>query len=138
LNLAAILAVEIRAVQIQLGRSRYGTRRHLGRRAQLSRQEQSGGHEAFFYHSREGLEVVGVVTVSVSGITDPTDPDGKWAAVKIKPKARLAQPVTLSQIKADPRLTNCELIRLGRLSVAEFTEDEWNAVIDLGKGLAKG
>ncbi|MFZ9396054.1 MAG: EVE domain-containing protein [Erythrobacter sp.] len=96
------------------------------------------GEEAFFYHSREGLEVVGVVTVSVSGIADPTDPEGKWAAVKIKPKAKLCQPVTLAQIKADPRLANCELIRLGRLSVAEFTEDEWNAVLDLGGGLAKG
>ena len=78
------------------------------------------GEEAFFYHSREGLEIVGVVTISVEGITDPTDPEGKWAAVKIKPKAKLKQPVTLSQIKSDPRLAECELIRLGRLSVAEL------------------
>ena len=96
------------------------------------------GEEAFFYHSREGLEIVGVVTISVSGITDPTDPEGKWAAVKIRPKAKLNQPVSLKQIKMDPRLANCELIRLGRLSVAEFTPAEWNAVLDLGGGLAKG
>lgn len=96
------------------------------------------GEEAFFYHSREGLEIVGVVTISVSGITDPTDPEGKWAAVKIKPRARLNQPVSLKAIKADPRLANCELVRLGRLSVAEFTPAEWNAVLDLGGGLAKG
>ena len=94
--------------------------------------------EAFFYHSREGLEIVGVVTISVEGITDPTDPEGKWAAVKIKPKAKLTQPVTLQQIKADPRLPECELIRLGRLSVAEITPDEWKVILELGGGLAKG
>lgn len=96
------------------------------------------GEEAFFYHSREGLEIVGVVTISVSGINDPTDPEGKWAAVKIRPKAKLNQPVSLKQIKMDPRLANCELIRLGRLSVAEFTPEEWAAVLDLGGDLAKG
>lgn len=96
------------------------------------------GEEAFFYHSREGLEIVGVVTISVEGITDPTDPEGKWAAVKIKPKAKLKQPVTLQQIKADPRLAECELIRLGRLSVAELTPEEWKVILELGGGLAKG
>ncbi|MEE1877489.1 EVE domain-containing protein [Altererythrobacter litoralis] len=95
------------------------------------------GEEAFFYHSREGLEIVGVVTISVEGITDPTDPEGKWAAVKIKPKAKLKQPVTLQQIKADPRLAECELIRLGRLSVAEVTPEEWKVILELGGGLAK-
>ncbi|MGQ7828789.1 EVE domain-containing protein [Altererythrobacter sp. Z27] len=95
------------------------------------------GEEAFFYHSREGLEIVGVVTISVEGITDPTDPEGKWAAVKIKPKAKLKRPVSLQQIKADPRLAECELIRLGRLSVAELTPEEWKAILDLGGGLAK-
>lgn len=94
------------------------------------------GDEAFFYHSREGLEIVGVVTISVEGITDPTDPDGKWAAVKIKPKAKLKQPVTLKQIKAEPRLAECELIRLGRLSVAEMTPEEWGVIMEMGGGLA--
>jgi len=94
------------------------------------------GDEAFFYHSREGLEIVGVVTVSVEGITDPTDPEGKWAAVKVKPKARLRQPVTLKQIKAEPQLADCELVRLGRLSVAEITPEEWKVILEMGGGLA--
>lgn len=94
------------------------------------------GDEAFFYHSREGLEIVGVATISVEGITDPTDPEGKWAAVKIKPKARLKQPVTLAQIKAEPKLAECELIRLGRLSVAEITPAEWKVILKMGGGLA--
>lgn len=95
------------------------------------------GEEAFFYHSREGLEIVGVVTISVEGITDPTDPEGKWAAVKIKPKALLKQPVTLKQIKAEPKLAECELIRLGRLSVAEITPSEWKTILKMGGGLAE-
>ncbi len=89
------------------------------------------GEEAFFYHSREGLEIVGIVTISVSGITDPTDPEGKWAAVKIKPKRKLKNPVSLKQIKAEPRLSDCELIRLGRLSVAEITPEEWKVILEL-------
>lgn len=94
------------------------------------------GDEAFFYHSREGLEIVGIVTVSVEGITDPTDPEGKWAAVKVKPKARLKQAVTLKQIKAEPKLADCELVRLGRLSVAEITPEEWKVILEMGGGLA--
>lgn len=94
------------------------------------------GDEAFFYHSREGLEIVGVATISVEGIADPTDPEGKWAAVKIKPKARLKQPVKLAQIKAEPKLAECELIRLGRLSVAEIKPAEWKVILKMGGGLA--
>lgn len=89
------------------------------------------GEEAFFYHSREGLEIVGIAEISVDGIMDPTDPEGKWAAVKIKPKRKLKNPVTLKQIKAEPRLADCELIRLGRLSVAEITPEEWEVILEL-------
>ena len=76
------------------------------------------GEQAFFYHSREGLEIVGICEVSVAGITDPTDPEGKWAAVKVKPKTKLENPVTLKAIKANPDLAECELVRLSRLSQA--------------------
>lgn len=89
------------------------------------------GEEAFFYHSREGLEIVGIVTISVDGIMDPTDPEGKWAAVKVKPKRKLKNPVTLKQIKADPRLAECELVKLSRLSVAEITPEEWKVILEL-------
>lgn len=89
------------------------------------------GEEAFFYHSREGLEIVGIVEISVDGITDPTDPEGKWAAVKVKPKRKLKNPVTLKQIKAEPRLAECELVKLSRLSVAEITPKEWKVILEL-------
>lgn len=111
-----------------------GVRNHRAKNNLAAMKE---GEEAFFYHSREGLEIVGVVTISRAGITDPTDPEGKWAAVKVKPKARLRQPVTLKQIKAEPRLANCELVRLSRLSVAEITPEEWELILEMGGGLAE-
>ena len=89
------------------------------------------GDQAFFYHSREGLEIVGICEVSVAGITDPTDPEGKWAAVKVKPKTKLENPVTLKAIKANPDLAECELVRLSRLSVAEITEWEWGIILEM-------
>ncbi|WP_336976832.1 EVE domain-containing protein [Altererythrobacter fulvus] len=92
------------------------------------------GDQAFFYHSNIGLEIVGIVTISAEGLTDPTDPDGKWAAVKVKPLRKLAKPVTLKQIKADPQLEGIELVRLSRLSVAELTKDEFDYIVKLGGG----
>lgn len=90
------------------------------------------GDLAFFYHSNIGKEIVGIVEISEAGLTDPTDPEGKWAAVRVKPKAPLPNPVTLATIKGEPRLADCELIKLSRLSVAELTADEWSVVLELG------
>ena len=67
----------------------------------------------------------------MAGITDPTDPEGKWAAVKVKPKSKLPHPVTLKAIKANPDLADCELVRLSRLSVAEITEREWEIILGM-------
>lgn len=92
------------------------------------------GDEAFFYHSNIGKEIVGIATISQSGLTDPTDPEGKWAAVKVKPVRKLKRPVTLAQIKADTELAGMELIKLSRLSVAVVTPDEWNYILSLAQG----
>lgn len=89
------------------------------------------GDQAFFYHSNIGLEIVGIIAISASGLTDPTDPDGKWAAVRVKPVRKLARPVTLKQVKSEPRLAEMELIRLSRLSVSEVTPEEWQIVLEL-------
>ena len=102
-----------------------GVRNHL---AKNNLAAMKVGDEAFFYHSREGLEIVGICEVSVAGITDPTDETGKWAAVKIKPKRKFEQPVTLKQIKAEPKLADCELVRLSRLSVAKIAPEEWEFI----------
>ncbi len=93
------------------------------------------GDEAFFYHSNIGKEIVGVVQISESGITDPSDPEGKWAAVKVKPVRKLARPVTLKEVKADPKLAEMELVKLSRLSVAVVTPEEWAYILKLaGEG----
>ncbi len=91
------------------------------------------GDEAFFYHSNIGLEIVGIVTISVAGIGDPTDDTGRWASVKVKPVRKLKKPVTLKQIKADPKLAEIELIKLSRLSVAVITPEEWDYIISLSE-----
>lgn len=90
------------------------------------------GEQAFFYHSREGLEIVGICEVSVAGITDPTDPEGKWAAVKVKPVKKFPNPVTLKQVKAEPKLADCELVKYSRLSVAEIKPAEWKLICKMG------
>nr|WP_137677446.1 EVE domain-containing protein [Parerythrobacter lutipelagi] len=91
------------------------------------------GDLAFFYHSNKGLEIVGICEISVAGIADPTDPEGKWAAVKVKPKQKLANPVTLKQIKADPSLQNMELVKLMRLSVSKVHETEWDHILAMAE-----
>ncbi|KPH60392.1 EVE domain-containing protein [Novosphingobium aerophilum] len=92
------------------------------------------GDEVFFYHSNIGKEIVGIATISQSGLSDPTDPEGKWAAVKLKPVRKVARPVTLQQVKADPRLAEMELVKFSRLSVAVVTPEEWDYILTLAGG----
>jgi len=108
-----------------------GVRNHS---AKLNLRAMDVGDECFFYHSREGLEIVGICEVTVAGIPDPTDETGKWAAVKIRPKRKFAHPVSLKAIKAEPRLAECELVRLSRLSVAKIRPDEWDLICKMSEG----
>jgi predicted RNA-binding protein with PUA-like domain len=108
-----------------------GVRNH---RAANNLRAMKPGDQAFFYHSNIGLEIVGVMEVSEGGLTDPSDPEGKWAAVRVKPVRKLARPVTLKQIKADPALADIELIRLSRLSVAVIRPEEWAHILELAGG----
>ncbi|WP_340586323.1 EVE domain-containing protein [Erythrobacter alti] len=91
------------------------------------------GDRLFFYHSNKGLEIVGIATVSEAGLIDPTDPEGKWPTVKVKPVEPVENPVTLKAIKANPDLEGIELVRLSRLSVAEITADEWKKIVAMSK-----
>lgn len=91
------------------------------------------GDQAFFYHSNIGKEAVGIMTISAAATPDPTGPEGKWVAVKVKPKRKLARPVTLAAIKADPRLAQCQVVRQSRLSVCELTREEWDVILELAK-----
>lgn len=89
------------------------------------------GDEAFFYHSNIGLEIVAIMKISQAGLTDPNDPEGKWAAVKVKPVKKLKRPVTLKEIKADPVLAEMELIKQSRLSVGVVRPEEWDYILAL-------
>lgn len=91
------------------------------------------GDRAFFYHSNIGLEIVGIAEVSASGLTDPSDPEGKWAAVKVKPVRKLKRAISLKQIKADPALVDIEMLRLSRLSVSVITPVEWGYIVALSE-----
>jgi predicted RNA-binding protein with PUA-like domain len=108
-----------------------GVRNH---RAAMNLRSMKVGESAFFYHSVTGKEIVGVAEVSAAGLTDPKDPDGKWAAVRIKPVRALERPVTLAEIKADSSLADIELVRQSRLSVAEIRPTEWEQICLMAKG----
>lgn len=109
-----------------------GVRNHLAAR---NLRTMRAGDLAFFYHSNIGKEIVALATVSVPGLADPTDPDGKWAAVKVRPVARLARPVTLALIKATPALAAMDLLRQSRLSVSAVRPDEWALIVDMAGGV---
>ncbi|MGN6435139.1 MAG: EVE domain-containing protein [Agriterribacter sp.] len=89
------------------------------------------GDEVFFYHSNEGLEIVGIAKVAKEHYPDPTADDDTWVVVDLKPHKKLKKPVSLEQIKADKRLADMALVRLGRLSVQPVTEKEWKIVLEL-------
>jgi len=110
-----------------------GVRNHLAARNLRSMQK---GDLAFFYHSNIGKEIVGIATISVPGIADPSDPEGKWAAVKVKPVVKLEHPVTLARIKGTDALQTMELIRLSRLSVSAVRPEEWALVLEMAGGTA--
>lgn len=95
------------------------------------------GDRAFFYHSNIGKEIVGVVEVTVPGFPDPSDDTGKWTSVKVRPVEKLPRPVTLAEIKADPKLAEIELLKLSRLSVAEIRPEEWTYILKLAEKPAR-
>ena len=89
------------------------------------------GDEVFFYHSNEGMEIVGIAAVVNESYQDPTTEDKNWLAVDLSPLKKLKKPVTLIQIKNDPELSQMELVRIPRLSVQKVNPKEWNRIIKL-------
>jgi len=89
------------------------------------------GDFAFFYHSNEGLEIVGIVKIIKEAYQDPTTKEVAWVAVEVAPFKKLKKPVTLAQIKSDKRLQNIALVKLSRLSVQPVTPEEWDFIIEL-------
>ena len=94
------------------------------------------GDLGFFYHSNIGKEVVGICEVIALAHPDQTDPTGVWKCVDVRAVERLPRPVTLADVKANPRLKDMALVKTARLSVQPVTEAEWAEVCRMG-GLAE-
>ena len=91
------------------------------------------GDQVFFYHSRQGLDVVGIMEVSEEHSPDvTTDPD-RWVVVKVKPVRKLDKPVSLKAMKQNPELENLAILRQSRLSVAPVTKREWEAILAMAE-----
>jgi predicted RNA-binding protein with PUA-like domain len=107
-----------------------GVRNH---QAKLNLMKMKKGDCAFFYHSNEGKEIVGVVEVVREHYPDPTAKAGEpWVVVDVKAVEPLQKPVTLAEAKAEPRLIAMALVNNTRLSVQPVTADEWITVRKMG------
>ncbi|HSC53045.1 MAG TPA: EVE domain-containing protein [Phnomibacter sp.] len=91
------------------------------------------GDEVLFYHSNEGLEIVGIAKVVKEHYPDPTAEGDTWSVVDLKPVKKLKKPVSLATIKANKQLANMQIIKLGRLSVSAVTADEWETIMELAE-----
>jgi len=102
----------------------FTARRHM--------KEMKKGDRAFFYHTGDEKQVVGIVEVIRESYPDPTDKEGKFLAVDVKAIEPLPKPVTLAAIKADARLEDMALVKYSRLSVQPVTAAEWKIVCQMG------
>ena len=103
-----------------------GVRNHT---AKQNLHKMKKGDRAFFYHSNIGKEIVGIVAVIRENYPDPTAKEGEpWIVVDVKAMEPLPKPVTLADIKAEPKLKDMALVKYGRLSVQPVTVEEWKLV----------
>ena len=101
----------------------YAARNHL--------RNMKKGEEVLFYHSNEGLNIVGIAKVAKEAFQDPTTTEEAWVAVELKSFKKLKKPVAMDVIKKDKRLANMALVRIGRLSVQPVTDDEYKIIMEL-------
>lgn len=106
-----------------------GVRNH-GAKAYL--REMRAGEQAFFYHSNTGREIVGIVEVVREAYPDPTAPEGGWVCVDMRAVGPLSRGVTLAEIKSDPALADCPLVRQSRLSVMPIAPAHWDRICRIG------
>jgi len=99
--------------------------------ARLNLKAMQPGDEAFLYHSVSDKAVVGIMKIVRAAEPDPKAPE--WVRVRVEPVKKLATPVTLAAIKAEPSLAKMELIRQSRLSVAPVRDAEWAKVVEMGQ-----
>jgi predicted RNA-binding protein with PUA-like domain len=102
----------------------FAARRHMT--------EMKKGDHAFFYHTGDERQIVGIVEVIREAYPDPTDAQGKFQAIDVRAAKPVPKPVSLAAIKADPRLEDMALVKYGRLSVQPVTPQQWKMVCTLG------
>jgi predicted RNA-binding protein with PUA-like domain len=90
------------------------------------------GDLVLYYHSRQGLEVVGIARVAEEAYPDPTAEKGDWSVVDLEPVKRLERAVSLKEIKATPELQEIPLVRIGRLSVMPVSEEAFKLILEMG------
>jgi predicted RNA-binding protein with PUA-like domain len=106
-----------------------GVRNHLAKQQMMAMKK---GDLGFFYHSNEGKEIVGIVEVIREYYPDDSDATGKFVMVDVKAVKPMPNPVTLADVKAEPRLANMSLVTSMRLSVQPVTDAEWKLVCKMG------
>ncbi len=106
-----------------------GVRNHT---AKLNLKAMKTGDLAFFYHSNVGKEIVGVVEVVREAYPDPTAESGDWVSVDMQAVGPVPKPVTLTDIKADPKLADLALVRQSRLSVLPVSKPHWDRICRMG------
>ena len=107
-----------------------GIRNHT---AKLNMKKMKKGDRGFFYHSNIGKEIVGIVEVIKEAYADPTAEAGSpWVCVDVKAVTPLKTPVTLAAIKAEPKLSEIQLLRQSRLSLPAITDGEWKLICKMG------
>lgn len=117
--------------QVEAGTAEWdGVRNH---QAKNNLAAMASGDRVFFYHSVHGTEVVGIAEVAAVAHPDSTDKTGRWLAADIKAVRPFARPVSIREIKADPRLADMALVKNSRLSVQPVTEEQWRIVCALGE-----
>jgi predicted RNA-binding protein with PUA-like domain len=102
--------------------------------AQINLKAMKTGDRAFFYHSGEGKEIVGIAEVTKTAYPDSTDKEGKSVTVDFKAVEPVKKKVTLAEIKADPRFKEMKLVRQSRLSVSPVSDEHWKLLMKMASG----
>jgi len=102
--------------------------------AQINLKAMKTGDRAFFYHSGEGKEIVGIAEVTKTAYPDSTDKDGKSVTVDFKAIEPVKKKVTLAEIKADPKFKEMKLVRQSRLSVSPVSDEHWKLLMKMASG----
>ena len=94
--------------------------------------EMKKGDHVLYYHSNEGMEIVGIAQVSKEAFQDPTTEEPAWVSVELKPVKKLKTPITLATLKGNPHFQNMQLIKQSRLSVSPVSEEEYLKILEMG------